>query len=143
GQKGVDLKVLGWRSLTLSMNIIQNYFKKITLDRYSIQQFFQNTNFELISDKGIIEEIQTTEKLKEMVERTDIKENIYVYEDLEKFPYTLLKYNEIIQFFLNKGEKMEVGNYFTLEKNETALTFFQELFNHFKGKSKPLTYYMK
>lgn len=142
GQQGIELKVLGWRSLSLSMSIIQNYFKKITLERYSIQQFLENTNFELISDQGILKEIQKIEKLKEVVGKTTIKDKIYVYEEIEKFPYTILNYNEIIQFFLNKGKDMEVGNYFTLENNETAQNFFTKLFGNFKKKSKPLSYYL-
>jgi hypothetical protein len=142
GQQGVELKVLGWRSLSLSMSIIQNYFKKITLERYSIQQFLENTNFELISDQGMLKEIQKVEKLKEVVGKTTIKDKIYVYEEIERFPYTILNYNEIIQFFLNKGEDMEVGNYFTLENNETAQTFFTKLFGNFKKRSKPLSYYL-
>ncbi|MFO8019771.1 MAG: hypothetical protein R6U96_14195 [Promethearchaeia archaeon] len=142
GQEGIKLKVLGWRSLTLSLNIIQNYFNKVTLERYSIQQFLENTNFKLISDKGVLKEIHSNEKLKNIVEKTDINEKIYVYEEVENFPYTLIKYNETIQFFLNKGEEMKVGKYFTLENNETAKTFFNEIFDYFKKKSKPLSLYL-
>ncbi|TXT55012.1 MAG: hypothetical protein BAJALOKI2v1_710008 [Promethearchaeota archaeon] len=127
----VELKILGWKSLSLSLDIIKTYFNNLTLAPQSLQGFFDKTNFELISDKKIIDDIKTNDRIMEILRTTDLKERIMICKNVEKFDFTLLRYKDLIHFFLNE-EKKEGINYSVFFKNNSgALDFFNKVYAYY------------
>ena len=139
GKQGNELKILGWKkSLTLSIEIIQKNLTKVSFDIASMNKFLEDLNFKLITDQTIIDEINKSKKLKEIVDNTSIKNRIHICENVENFSFTLFKYNKIIQFFLNEENKQ-----FLIEDNDQAVEFFNSVFKYYLKRSKPLLEYLK
>ena len=136
GKKKVVINMLGWKSLALSEDIIQDFFKGVSLDRDdSIEEFLTNTNFKLIAGKKMLEELNHNPKYRKRLENPDINKNFFIYEEIDTFKFTFFKFNDKIQFFFNEQNKMR---HFLVENNPKAIDFFDKVFNYYFNKSIPL-----
>lgn len=138
----VNLKILGWESLALSLDIIENYFKTLTLAPQSLQNFFNKTNFELISDKGIIEDIRNNQRLVKIMRTTDLKKRIMIFEKVEKFDFTLFRYKDTIHLFLNEETKGGIDYSILFKDNPGAIRFFKKVYDYYLEDSNPLQSYL-
>ncbi|MEJ2276625.1 MAG: hypothetical protein P8Y70_02580 [Candidatus Lokiarchaeota archaeon] len=117
----INLKICGWRSLTISMNIIRDYLNSFSKDVNSLQQFLEQTSFQLITDSRILEELKVNEEIKEILKKTDLGERINIVKHIEEFKFTLFRYDTIIQFFLNQDGKMGFNDVFEFYLNDSIL----------------------
>ncbi|MFX1237476.1 MAG: hypothetical protein ACFFAS_06515 [Promethearchaeota archaeon] len=143
-KKPIELKVLGWNSLVLGFEIIKNSFKQISFDKNSLIHLLNNLNLILISDKSIIKELldSKNQDLRNIVVNPETKERFQVTENVDRFKFITIRYNDIIHFFLNEKEKMGIGPYFIIEKKPGAIEVFDQLFEHFLRLAKPLCDYI-
>ncbi len=142
GKGNVELKVLGWRSLVLSTGIIQEHFKTVKLEKNSVKNFLESVNFKLISDKELLDDLEN-EQIKSLLDDVSVKNRIRICEDIDKFQFTLFRYNQIVQFFLNEKDQVGIGHYFLIENNVHVVEFFNDVFDYYWQKSKPLTEFLK
>lgn len=128
-----DLRIIGWSGLDLSMSILKNYFPEI-----NPQQLIKHSNFQLISDKTLLDEIKQKKKIKEIIDETDFVKRTFIWEGEKDFQFTLFKYNSIIQLFLNE-EDDSTGHYLVLEDKLSFIKFFDDLFNYYMENARPLS----
>jgi predicted transcriptional regulator len=138
----VNLNILGWESLALSLDIIENYFQTLTLAPQSLQEFFNKTNFELITDRGIIEDTKNNQRLIEIMRSTDLKQRIMICEKVEKFDFTLFRYKNTIHFFLNEETKGGINYSVLFKDNPGAIRFFNKVYDYYLEDSNPLHSYI-
>ncbi len=133
-----ELRVIGWESLTKALEIMQNLLMK-DLD-FPYQEFLKLTDFELISNNRILNDILEHKEIRKMAEL--INNRVHICENIEKFEFILFKYKQTIQFFFYEGGKLGMGYHFVLEDNPEAVKFFDNVFNYYLEQSVPLTQFL-
>ncbi|MHA1335205.1 MAG: hypothetical protein ACTSPW_05580 [Promethearchaeota archaeon] len=143
GKKDLELKVIGWNSLSLSLEILNNFLGTSAADEKALNRFLKNMNFYLITDKEILKDIAENPILTKIIRNIKLKERIRICDAVEIFEFTLFKYKNIVQFFLNEKGKLGVGHHFILENKPEAVRFFDNVFNYYYNLSKPLIKYLE
>lgn len=129
------LRVIGWESLTKALEIMETFFKT-----KPIEEFIESTEFQLISPKVILDDIKKQGDIAKV--RQIGGERIRICEDVENFTFILFNYDQIVQFFLSEGENVGMGYHFVLEDNPEAVKFFENVFQYYFKKSKPLSQFL-
>lgn len=143
GNRKIEIKVLGWNSLALGMEIIQNTFNEMDLNNESIKNLLNEINLELITDKNILKDVENNELINNMIKNPEIKERFQIADNIGRFRFIMMRYNEIIHFFLNEKEEFGIGPYFLIENEPGAVEVFDKIFNFFSIHSKPLAEFLK
>ncbi|MBN1802035.1 MAG: helix-turn-helix transcriptional regulator [Candidatus Lokiarchaeota archaeon] len=141
GKQPIELKILGWNSLALGIEIIRNNFKTISLDGDSLKKLLEELNLTLISDKTILKDLKESKnvELNNIIKKSGIKERFQIIDSIDRFSFSIVRYNKIIHFFLNEKENIGLGPYFLIENDEGAVKIIDKIFNHFATLSKPLS----
>lgn len=129
------LRVIGWESLTKALEIMDTFFKTKPID-----EFLNAVDFQLISPKEILTDIRKQGNIKIIAQLAG--ERIRICEDIDNFKFILFNYNQIVQFFLSEGGKVGMGYHFVLEDNPEAVKFFENVFQYYLKKSKPLSHFL-
>lgn len=129
------LRVIGWESLTKALEIMNTFFKTKPID-----EFLAAVDFQLISPKEILKDIRKQGEIKKIAQVAG--DRIFICEDIENFKFILFNYNQIVQFFLSEGGNVGMGYHFVLEDNPEAVKFFDNVFEYYLKKSKPLTQFL-
>jgi len=129
------LRVIGWESLTKALEIMDTFFKTKPID-----EFLEATDFQLISPNVILNDIRKQGEIKRV--RQIGGERIRICEDIENFKFILFNYDQIVQFFLSEGGNVGMGYHFVLEDNPEAVKFFDNVFQYYLKKSKPLSHFI-
>jgi len=129
------LRVIGWESLTKALEIMDTFFKT-----KPINEFLHAIDFQLISPKVILNDIRKQSNIKKIAQLAG--ERIHICEEIENFKFILFNYNDIVQFFLSEGGNVGMGYHFVLEDNPEAVKFFDNVFDYYLKKSKPLFQYL-
>lgn len=138
-----ELKLLGWKSLTLLFEIFQNYFKEISMNANTIQNLLKSFDFHVISSRDIISEINEKPDIRKILDNTTLKENISICEAVDKFNFIVFKYNQNVHIFLNKNNQFNFEQYFISENNKNIVNFYDSLFNHYLKQSIPLVDFLR
>jgi len=142
GSGTFELKILGWQSLSLSIDIMEKYFSNVPFEKESLNRFLTDLNFQLITDKEILKDIKESPQIQKIINNIEIQDRFFICDTVQNFEFTLFKYNEIIQFFLNEKDALGVGHHFVLKNNKNAVEFFDKVFQYYLAQSKPLTEYI-
>ncbi len=142
-KRKIEMKLLGWNSLTLMIDIFQSYFKEISINTNSIQNLLNSLDFHLISSRNIILEIKDKPYIRKILDDTTLKDNISICEIVDKFNFVLFKYNQNVHIFLNKNDQFNYDNYFIAENNKSIADFYDDIFNFYLKQSIPLVEFLK
>lgn len=135
------LKLIGWNSIQLSLEIMRNSFPNIFTEKDAMKKMFDDHNLSLITDKSFLKEMGDNNMVKAM-SLPEFKERVLIYPNVEQFNFMLIRYNKYITFFLNTNREANLGPYFIIKskKNDkpSPIEIFEEIFEYFSKKSKPL-----
>ena len=135
------LKLIGWNSIQLSLEIMRNSFPNIFTEKDAMKKMFDDQNLSLITDKSFLKEMDDNNMVKAM-SLPEFKERVLIYPNVEQFNFMLIRYNKYITFFLNTNREANLGPYFIIKskKNDkpSPIEIFEEIFEYFSKKSKPL-----
>jgi predicted transcriptional regulator len=141
GVKKIVLKLIGWNSIQLSLEIMRNSFPNIFTEKDAMKKLFNDINLSLITDKSFLEEVGDKNIIKAMA-LPEFKERVLIYPNLEQFSFMLIRYDKYITFFLNTNQEANLGPYFIIKskKNDdpSPIETFEEIFEYFSKRSTPL-----
>lgn len=142
GENKTVLKLIGWNSIPISLEIIRNSFNNLLTEKMDMKQFFMDINLSLITDLSFLSNIEDNDQIKEMMLIPEFKERILICQDIEKFNFMLIRYNKYLTFFLNTSQETDLGPYFIIRSkpkgDHHAIKIFEEIFEYFSKKSTPL-----
>jgi len=135
------LKLIGWNSIQLSLEIMRNSFPNIFTEKDAMKKMFDDQNLSLITDKSFLKDMDDN-NLAKAIALPEFKERVLIYPNVEQFNFMLIRYNKYITFFLNTNREANLGPYFIIKskKNDkpSPIEIFEEIFEYFSKKSKPL-----
>lgn len=140
--KKVEMKILGWKSLTLMLDIFQNYFKELSSSPDSIQKLLDTFDFQLISNMDILEELKKSTQVKDLMKLTNLQKHIHICKEIDNFNFVLFKYNNNVHIFLNKNNRFNFENYFLAQDNLGVVEFYNKVFRYYLDRSIPLSEYI-
>jgi len=142
GVKKTVLKLIGWNSIQLSLEIMRSSFPNIFTEKDAMKEIFNDQNLSLITDKSFLKDIRDNKIIKDAMALPEFKERVLIYQNVEQFSFMLIRYDKYITFFLNTNQEANLGPYFIIKskKNDepSPIEIFEEIFHYFSKKSTPL-----
>ncbi|MFX1385131.1 MAG: hypothetical protein ACFFBP_22125, partial [Promethearchaeota archaeon] len=114
GEKKSVLKLIGWNSIPVSLEIMRSSFIDLLTEKEAMKQLFIDINLSLITDKSFLDNIGDNKQIKEMMLIPEFKERILICQDIDKFNFMLIRYNKYLTFFLNTSQEAGFGPYFII-----------------------------
>lgn len=137
------LKILGWNSFPIAVEIVRNSFNVITGGNETLADFIAETNLTIITDKSFLNHIQKDEQPFNINIIPELKERVSIYQDIEEFNFMLIRYNKYITFFINDPQESGFGPYFIITGKHRdkpgAIGIFDEIFEYFAKKATPVS----
>ena len=137
------LKLIGWNSIPFSLAIMRSSFNNIMTEEESIKQFYMDTGLMVITDESFLRNTKEIEQVKDMLAIPEVQKRTMICQDVEKFNFMIVRYDNYITFFLNRSQEAGFGPYFTIRGKYKfkphPVEIFEEIFEYFSKKSSRLS----
>lgn len=131
-------EIIGWWSLEYDLEIMKNKFPNFKLNGSSLKVLLRNVHFKFVGHKPIIKELKQYNLLNKIIQDEDFAEKFHIYDQIDRFNFCFLRFNDLLGIFLVKDDDIDFQNYIFIENNQGALGVFEKLFEYYWENSKPL-----
>lgn len=133
-----NLGIIGWWSLEYDFELMEMYFPDFNLNKNKLKEFFQNFSMKMVTHKGMIQEIKNNSLFSKIIMEDDLIKNFRIYEGVNQFNFCIMRFNQVIAFFLVNDNDIDFQHNIFMENNEKVIETFRELLNYYWVRSTPL-----